>query len=297
VHDHHERPDLSKWDDILKRVQHPKGEVTVAIVGKYTGIGDAYKSLSEALDHAGIANQAQVHVRWIDASGFEKEDVAKALSDADAVLVPGGFGERGVGGKLAAIQYARENKKPYLGICFGMQLAVIEFARNKLGIKDAASTEFTPYDDKAGIGPLVGLMTEWLRGNVLETRNLGGDLGGTMRLGAYECEIAKGSLAAQIYGETHISERHRHRYEVNMAYREQLEKAGLIFSGLSPSGHLPEIVELKDHPWFVGVQFHPELKSRPLAPHPLFASFVKAALKAEKSKGDNVVAISTKKKS
>lgn len=297
IKDHQKAPDLSKWDDILKRIQQPKGEVNVAIVGKYTGIGDAYKSLGEALDHAGIANQARVRVRWIDASGFEKGDVAKELSQFDAILVPGGFGERGVSGKLAAIQYARENKKPYLGICFGMQLAVIEFARNVLGMKDAASTEFGQYKDESGKGPLVGLMTEWLRGNVLETRSSGGDLGGTMRLGAYDCDIAKGTLAAQIYGSTHISERHRHRYEVNMAYREQLEKSGMIFSGLSPSGHLPEIVELKDHPWFVGVQFHPELKSRPFAPHPLFASFVASALKQAGSKSDNVVALSPKKKS
>jgi len=278
-------PNLAKWDEILNRIENPKGEVTVAIVGKYTGIGDAYKSLGEALDHAGIANQARVKVRWVDASGFEKEDVSKALSDVDAILVPGGFGERGVSGKLAAIQYARENNKPYLGICFGMQLAVIEHARNVLGIKDAASTEFGKYEDKDGKGPLVGLMTEWLRGNVLETRSSGSDLGGTMRLGAFDAELAKGSLAEQIYSSTHITERHRHRYEVNMAYREELEKAGLIFSGLSPSGHLPEIVEMKNHPWFVGVQFHPELKSRPFAPHPLFASFVKAALsKSEKKK-------------
>ena len=278
-------PDLSKWDDILGRIHNTKGEATVAIVGKYTGLGDAYKSLSEALDHAGIANQARVHVRWIDASGFEKEDVAAALSDVDAILVPGGFGERGVNGKLAAIAYARENKKPYLGICFGMQLAVIEFARNVSGIADATSTEFGTYNDSEGKGPLVGLMTEWMRGNVLETRRHDGDLGGTMRLGAYDCTIAEGSLAQEIYSGTQITERHRHRYEVNMGYREQLEKGGLTFSGLSPSGHLPEIVELKGHPWFVGVQFHPELKSRPFAPHPLFASFIKAALnKSEKKK-------------
>jgi CTP synthase len=297
IKDHQTPPDLTKWDDILKRVQNPTAEITVAIVGKYTGMGDAYKSLSEALDHAGIANQARVNVRWIDASGFEKEDVARALHDVDAVLVPGGFGERGVGGKLAAIAYARENKKPYLGICFGMQLAVIEFARNVLGIKDAASTEFGPYEDENGKGPLVGLMTEWLRGNVLETRRQDGDLGGTMRLGAYECDIAPGSLAQQVYGQTQISERHRHRYEVNIAYRDDLEKGGMLLSGLSPSGHLPEIVELEGHPWFMGVQFHPELKSRPFAPHPLFASFVKAALKNEKSTSDNVVAIASQKKS
>ncbi len=290
-------PDLGKWDTILDRVRHPKGEVTVAIVGKYTGIGDAYKSLSEALDHAGIANQARVQVRWVDASGFTKDDAAEKLADADAILVPGGFGERGVNGKIAAIAYAREHKKPYLGICFGMQLAVIEFARDVLGMKDAASTEFGQYDDKEGKGPLVGLMTEWMRGNVLETRAQGGDLGGTMRLGAYDCDIAAGSLAAEIYGATRISERHRHRYEVNMAYREQLEKAGLVFSGLSPSGHLPEIVELKGHPWFVGVQFHPELKSRPFAPHPLFASFVKSALAQAGSAGKDKIIPMAKKKS
>jgi CTP synthase len=278
----HDAPDLTRWDDILKRIHAPKGEVTIAIVGKYTGIGDAYKSLSEALDHAGIANQVRVHVRWIDAAGFEKEDVAKALEDADAILVPGGFGERGVSGKLAAITYARENKKPYLGICFGMQLAVIEYARNVLNIKDASSTEFGPYKDENGIGPLVGLMTEWLRGNVMETRRQDGDLGGTMRLGAYDCEIAKNSLAETIYGSSHISERHRHRYEVNIQYRDAFESSGMVFSGLSPGGNLPEIVEMKNHPWFVGVQFHPELKSRPFAPHPLFASFVNAALKGSK---------------
>ncbi len=277
------KPDLKKWDEILERVQHPKGEVNVAIVGKYTGIGDAYKSLGEALDHAGIANQAKVRVHWVDASGFEKADVAKALSDMDAVLVPGGFGERGVNGKLAAIKYARENKKPYLGICFGMQLACIEFARNVLGMKEATSTEFGTYEDKNGKGPLIGLMTEWMRGNVLETRKSDGDLGGTMRLGAYDCEIAKGSHAEKAYGTAHISERHRHRYELNNQYRDEFEKAGLVFSGMSPSGHLPEIIELKDHPWFVGVQFHPELKSRPFAPHPLFAAFVKAALTKSKA--------------
>jgi CTP synthase len=278
------KPDLKKWDEILERVQNPQGEVTVALVGKYMGMGDAYKSLTEALDHAGIANRAKVHVKWVDAEGFEKENVQKALADVDAILVSGGFGERGVSGKIAAIQYARENKKPYLGICFGMQLACIEFARNALGMKEAGSTEFTPYEEKNGKGPLVGLMTEWLRGNVLETRKEGSDLGGTMRLGAYECDIAKGSLAEKIYGATKISERHRHRYEVNLGYRDAFEGKGMVFSGLSPAGNLPEIVEMKDHPWFVGVQFHPELKSRPFAPHPLFASFVKAALTKSASK-------------
>ncbi len=276
------KPDLAKWDEILDRVQNTKGEVTVAIVGKYTGIGDAYKSLSEALDHAGIANRARVKIQWVDASGFEKEDPAKVLSKVDAILVPGGFGERGVNGKLAAIKYARENSKPYLGICFGMQLACIEFARNALGMKDATSTEFGAHKDKKGTGPLVGLMTEWLRGNVLETRKEDSDKGGTMRLGAYDCEIAKGSLAYKAYESTKISERHRHRYEVNMGYRDAFSKAGMVFSGTSPGGNLPEIAELKDHPWFIGVQFHPELKSRPFAPHPLFASFIKAALAGDK---------------
>jgi CTP synthase len=270
-------PDLSKWDEILARVQNPKAETTIAIVGKYTGIGDAYKSLGEALDHAGIANQARVNIRWVDAASFEEGDGDNVLSDVDAVLVPGGFGERGVSGKIAAVKYAREHGVPYLGICFGMQLAVIEYARNVLGIADAASSEFAQGCTDSR-GPLVGLMTEWLRGNVTETRSREGDMGGTMRLGAYDCDLAKGSLAAEIYGDGRISERHRHRYEVNMQYRDQFEKSGMVFSGLSPEGHLPEIVELKDHPWFVGVQFHPELKSRPFAPHPLFASFVKAAL-------------------
>lgn len=273
---------LAVWDEILERVQHPAAEVNVAIVGKYTGIGDAYKSLGEAIDHAGIANRARVNVRWVDAAQVDQQSIANALEGADAILVPGGFGERGVNGKLAAIEYARTHKVPYLGICFGMQLAVIEYARHVLGIKDATSSEFGEHDKNNDKGPLVGLMTEWLRGNMLETRKSDGDLGGTMRLGAYDCEIAPGSLAEKIYGSTHISERHRHRYEVNMGYRDELEKAGLIFSGTSPGGSLPEIAELRNHPWFVGVQFHPELKSRPFAPHPLFASFIKAALDGKK---------------
>ncbi|MDX2112162.1 MAG: CTP synthase [Alphaproteobacteria bacterium] len=275
------KPDLAKWDTILERVQNPRGEVTIALVGKYMGMGDAYKSLTEALDHAGIANQMKVNVRWVDASDFDKQDAAKELSDVDAVLVPGGFGERGVNGKIAAIRFAREMKKPYLGICFGMQLACIEFARNVLGMKDATSSEFG--EQKTGAAPLVGLMTEWVKGGQLEKRASGSDLGGTMRLGAYDCHIAKGSLAENVYGAAVISERHRHRYEVNMSYRDEFEKAGMMFSGLSPDGALPEIAELKDHPWFIGVQFHPELKSRPFAPHPLFASFVKAAMTKKNS--------------
>lgn len=273
------QPDLTNWKKIISRIEKPKGEVTVAIVGKYTGMGDAYKSLNEALDHAGIAHNVKVNQRWIDAKGFEKLDVTKKLKDADAILVPGGFGERGVEGKIAAINYARKNNIPYFGICFGMQMAVVEFARNVLGQRDATSTEFGPYKGRDARGSIVGLMTEWKKGKSVEKRSDQGDLGGTMRLGAYECKLAKGSLAQRIYGKQAISERHRHRYEVNAAYREQLEKSGLIISGLSPTGELPEIVELRDHPWFIGVQFHPELKSRPFAPHPIFASFVEAAIK------------------
>lgn len=271
-------PDLAKWQHIVNRIQQPAGEVTVAIVGKYTGMGDAYKSLNEALDHAGIAHNVHVNQRWIDAKGFENLDVAKKLKDVDAILVPGGFGERGVEGKIAAITFAREQKIPYFGICFGMQMAVVEFARNVLGNKEASSTEFAPYEGSDPRGSLVGLMTEWVKGNEIEKRTHHGDLGGTMRLGAYECQLLGGSLAAKTYDAPVISERHRHRYEVNIAYKPELEKGGLMVSGLSPSGNLPEIVELKNHPWFIGVQFHPELKSRPFAPHPLFASFIEAAI-------------------
>ncbi len=272
-------PDLAKWKNIVHRFEQPEeGEITVAIVGKYTGMGDAYKSLNEALDHAGIAHNVRVNQRWIDAKGFEKLDVAKKFKDADAILVPGGFGERGVLGKIAAINYARENKIPYLGICFGMQVAVIEYARNVLGIKDATSSEFGAYEGGDERGSLVGIMTEWDKQGVVEKRSKDDDLGGTMRLGAYECNIITGSLAEKIYGSKHITERHRHRYEVNIGYHKEFEKAGMKISGLSPSGKLPEIIELPDHPWFVGVQFHPELKSRPFAPHPLFYSFIKAAI-------------------
>ncbi len=269
--------DLKRWDDILERIRKPEGTVNVAIVGKYTGIGDAYKSLSEALDHAGIENRVKVNIDWIDASACDA-NIAECLKGSDAVLVPGGFGERGVAGKIAAIRHAREQGIPYLGICFGMQLAAIEFARNVLGREDATSSEFGHVEDKEGKGPLIGLMTEWMRGGMLETRSREGDMGGTMRLGAYDCEIVPGTKAESIYGKGPISERHRHRYELNMAYREEMEKAGMVFSGLSPKGHLPEIVELKDHPWFVAVQFHPEFKSRPFAAHPLFASYIRAAM-------------------
>jgi CTP synthase len=271
-------PDLSKWTTINERISAPATEAHIAIVGKYMGMGDTYKSLGEALDHAGIANHAKVHLHWIDAQGFEKLDVAKELKNMDAVLVPGGFGERGVAGKIAAVKYAREHKIPYFGICFGMQIAVIEHARNVLGLVEATSSEFGDYESKDERGPLIGIMTEWTKGTIRERRSKHDGMGGTMRLGAYDAELKTGSRVASIYGGQKISERHRHRYEVNIAYREQLEKAGLIFSGLSPNGELPEIVEMENHPWFVGVQFHPEFKSRPFAPHPLFKSFVEAAI-------------------
>jgi CTP synthase len=266
-------PDLSRWRNVTHRVKHPEGEVTIAIVGKYTGLKDAYKSLSEALTHGGIANTVKVNVDWIESEIFENEDPAPFLEHVHGILVPGGFGQRGAEGKIRAATFARERKVPYFGICFGMQMAVIEAARNLAGVPEANSTEFGPTPE-----PIVGLMTEWLRGNELESRSAEGDLGGTMRLGAYEARLASGSKVADIYGSLDIWERHRHRYEVNTRYREQLEASGLVFSGMSPDGLLPEIVEYADHPWFVGVQFHPELKSRPFEPHPLFASFVEAAL-------------------
>jgi len=266
-------PDLSRWREVTRRVRHPEGEVTIAIVGKYTGLKDAYKSLYEALVHGGVANTVKVNVDWIESEIFENEDPAPFLEHVHGILVPGGFGQRGAEGKIRAATFARERKVPYLGICFGMQMAVIEAARNLAGVDEANSTEFGPTPE-----PVVGLMTEWTRGNTLESRAAEGDLGGTMRLGAYEARLSRGSKVAEIYGSYDISERHRHRYEVNTAYRERLEANGLIFSGMSPDGLLPEIVEYADHPWFVGVQFHPELKSRPFEPHPLFASFVEAAL-------------------
>jgi CTP synthase len=266
-------PDLSAWHHIVERVVHPEGEVTIAIVGKYVSLLDSYKSLSEALTHGGIANNARVRMNWIDSEIFEREDAVSHLEDVHAILVPGGFGERGAEGKIAAAQFARERKVPYFGICFGMQMAVIEAARHLAGIEGASSSEFGPAKD-----PVVGLMTEWVRGNALERRERGGDLGGTMRLGAYDCHLLRGSKVHEIYGRDLISERHRHRYEVNVNYKGRLEQVGLRFSGMSPDGVLPEIVELVEHPWFVGVQFHPELKSRPFEPHPLFTSFVGAAL-------------------
>jgi len=266
-------PDLSRWDDIQQRIVHPEGEVNIAVVGKYTGLLDAYKSLKEALVHGGISNKVKVNLEWIESEIFEKEDPAPYLEGVHGILVPGGFGERGSEGKIKAATFARTRKVPYFGICFGMQMACIEAARSLCGITNASSTEFG--DTKE---PIVGTMTEWMKGNELEIRKQGGDLGGTMRLGAFEAALKPGSRIAEIYGDTHISERHRHRYEVNTAYRARLEKAGLQFSGMSPDGLLPETVEYADHPWFIGVQYHPELKSKPLEPHPLFASFIAAAV-------------------
>ena len=266
-------PDLARWENISGALRHPEGEVTIAIVGKYTGLKDAYKSLVEALSHGGIANRVRVNLDWIESEVFEGEDPAPRLEDVHGILVPGGFGERGSEGKIAAAGFARRHNVPYFGICFGMQMAVIEASRNLAGIETASSTEFGQTPE-----PVVGLMTEWLRGNMLEKRQAAGDLGGTMRLGAYPAVLAEGSRLGAIYGSSEISERHRHRYEVNVGYREKLEARGMVFSGMSPDGVLPETIELAGHPWFVGVQYHPELKSRPFMPHPLFASFIAAAL-------------------
>ena len=267
-------PDLEAWRNIADRIRNPEGEVTIAVVGKYTGLKDAYKSLTEALQHGGIANTVKVDLQWIESEIFEKQDAAPWLEGVNGILVPGGFGERGSEGKIAAAGFARDRKIPYFGICFGMQMAVIEAARSLAGLTGAGSTEFgTPQE------PIVGLMTEWTRGNDLERRRDGGNLGGTMRLGAYPAVLSKGSRISDIYGgSTDISERHRHRYEINVNYRERLEQHGLRFSGMSPDNLLPETVELEGHPWFIGVQYHPELKSRPLDPHPLFASFIAAAV-------------------
>jgi CTP synthase len=271
-----DEPDLSRWTEIIDRLENSEGEVTIGVVGKYVGLLDAYKSLHEALIHGGIANKVKVNIRWIDAELFEqdKSEIAGQLEPCHAILVPGAFGERGAEGKIASIRFAREREIPYFGICFGMQMACIEGARNLAGIEKASSTEFGPTDE-----PVVGIITEWMTKAGIETREAGGDLGGTMRLGAYEAKLDGNSVVSSIYGSTTISERHRHRWEVNTAYREALEKGGLVFSGMSPDGMLPEIVERPDHPWFVGVQFHPELKSKPFDPHPLFASFIGAAVK------------------
>ncbi|MCC6597403.1 MAG: CTP synthase [Alphaproteobacteria bacterium] len=265
--------DLSKWERIVRRIKEPEGAVRIAIVGKYTNLADSYKSLNEALIHGGIANKVSVELNFVEAEVFENADPLSYLQGIDGILVPGGFGQRGAEGKIRAVQFAREHKIPYFGICFGMQMAVIEAARNLCGLKNANSTEFGPCSE-----PVVGIMTEWLKEGEKEERSEKTGKGGTMRLGAYPASLRESSLVAKAYGSTDISERHRHRYEVNIAYREALEAQGLIFSGLSPDGKLPEIVELADHPWFIGVQFHPELKSKPFDPHPLFVSFIRAAI-------------------
>ncbi|NVN06130.1 CTP synthase [Asaia spathodeae] len=268
-------PDLSRWTKIVETLRHPDGEVRIAVVGKYTALLDSYKSLIEALLHGGIANRVKVRLEWVESETFEKNpDSIAALGRVDGILVPGGFGERGSEGKIEAVRYARENGVPFLGICFGMQMAVIECARSLAGLEKASSTEFGPTDE-----PLVGLMTEWARGNEMLRRREHGEMGGTMRLGAYPAKLKQGSRAAEIYGTTEVRERHRHRYEVNVHYRQQLEATGLVFSGMSPDDVLPEVVEYPDHPWFVGVQYHPEYMSKPFAPHPLFAGFIEAAVK------------------
>ncbi|WP_419911789.1 CTP synthase [Hoeflea sp.] len=266
-------PRMERWEEVAERIRTPEGAVTIAIVGKYTGLKDAYKSLIEALHHGGIANHVKVNLEWIESEIFEKEEPAPWLEKVHGILVPGGFGERGAEGKIAAARFARERKVPYFGICFGMQMAVLDAARSLAGLDGASSTEFGETSE-----PVVGLMTEWLKGNMLEKRSKSGDLGGTMRLGAYKAHLKEGTRIADIYGSNEISERHRHRYEVNHEYVDALEEHGLVFSGMSPDGVLPETIEYGDHPWFIGVQYHPELKSRPLEPHPLFASFIEAAL-------------------
>ena len=269
-------PDLDRWEAIMDRLQHPEGEVTIGVVGKYMGLKDAYKSLTEALVHGGIANRVKVNIRWIEGEVFEgpDADVAAQLEPMHGILVPGGFGERGTEGMIESVRFARTREVPFFGICLGMQMACIEGVRNTAGIAAAGSSEFGPTPE-----PVVGLITEWMTASGLETRAAGGDLGGTMRLGAYPAVLAGNSVAAIAYGATAIAERHRHRYEVNIHYRQALEDGGLLFSGMSPDGLLPEIVERPDHPWFVGVQFHPELKSKPFEPHPLFASFIEAAVR------------------
>ena len=272
-----EEIDLSRWSDITRTVRAPEGEVTIAVVGKYTVLLDAYKSLAEALVHGGIANNVRVKLNWVESEIFETDDPVPYLENVHGILVPGGFGERGSEGKIQACRFARERNIPYFGICFGMQMAVIEAARHLAGIEDASSTEFGPAKH-----PVVGLLTEWKKGNRVETRGENDDKGGTMRLGAYPCILEPGSKTQEIYGERQIYERHRHRYEVNVGYREKLEAVGLKFTGMSPDGILPEIVEREDHPWFSGVQFHPELKSKPFEPHPLFAGFIEAAVKTSR---------------
>jgi len=276
------RPNLERWTDVMDRLTHAEGEVRVAVVGKYTQLEDAYKSIAEALTHGGMANRTKVRAEWIDSEIFEREDPAPHLEPFHAILVPGGFGERGTEGKIRAAQYAREKGLPYLGICLGMQMAVIETARNLAGLTTAGSEEFDVATGAKRFVPVVYHLKEWVQGNHVVERRRDDDKGGTMRLGAYTAHLLPGSHVAAIYGTLVIEERHRHRYEVDVRYRDKLEQCGLVFSGMSPDGRLPEIVELRDHPWFIGVQFHPELKSKPFAPHPLFADFIRAAKEVER---------------
>ena len=273
---------LEPWMDVARRISQVNGEVKVAIVGKYTGLEDAYKSINEALIHGGIANKLRVRQDWIDAEVFEQEDPAPYLQGCHAILIPGGFGERGSEGKIKAARFARERQIPFFGICLGMQMAVIEMARNLVGIENAGSEEFD-HENWQGNGgerrfePIVYHLGQWIKGSKTEQRTLNDDKGATMRLGAYEACLLEGSRVAKIYNSCQVSERHRHRYEIDIGYKDQLEKHGVRFSGLSPDGKLPEILEIPDHPWFIGVQFHPELKSRPFDPHPLFADFIRTA--------------------
>ena len=268
------KPDLRKWEVIEKRISNPEGEVTIGLVGIYNTLEDSYKSLVEALIHGSISNNVKLNIEWLDSEIFEKKKKIDTQKKINGILIPGGFGIRGTQGKINAANYARLNNVPYFGICLGMQIAVIEAARNLLGLKKADSTEFAKTKD-----PVIGIMTEWMKKNKTIKRSVNGDMGGTMRLGAYECLLKKKSKIFDIYKKSKISERHRHRYEVNLNYLKKLEKCGLKFSGLSPDGSLPEILELENHPWFIGVQFHPELKSKPFDPHPLFVSFIEAAVK------------------
>ncbi len=267
-------PDLSRWRDVVERVKNPEGDVRIAVVGKYMQVKDSYKSLSEALTHGGLANNVKVHLDWIDSEVFERQDAAVFLENVHGILVPGGFGERGTEGKIGAVKFAREREVPFFGICYGLHMAVIEAARDLAGLEGAGTTEIGK-----PVHPVIGLMTEWVKGNQVESRVADGDMGGTMRLGAYPATLTPGSRVAEVYGTTEISERHRHRYEVNTNYAKQLAQHGMAVSGWSPDGRLPEIMEIPDHPWFIGVQFHPELKSRPLEPHPLFTSFIAAAVR------------------
>jgi CTP synthase len=266
-------PDLTRWRWVADRVKNPEGEVRIAVVGKYMQVKDSYKSLSEALVHGGLANNVKVHMDWIDSEIFERDDAPSFLENVHGILVPGGFGERGTEGKISAVKFARERKVPFFGICYGLHMAVIEAARDLAGLEGAGTTEIGKPRH-----PVIGLMTEWVKGNQVETRSEDGELGGTMRLGAYPAVLTPGSKVAEVYGAHEISERHRHRYEVNVGYTRQLAEQGLVVSGWSPDGRLPEIMEIPDHPWFIGVQFHPELKSRPFEPHPLFSSFIAAAV-------------------